>query len=88
MFSKLLAMDFQGLQLMVCINIPPMLMYSIVSSAELQKDIQTAIPNIVKFLEDSDSHVQQAALYGLSHLATHGMCHCSSNADVLNWVFS
>ena len=73
---------------MVQVTVPPMLMYSIVSSAELCEEIQTVIFRIVRCLKDSQWNVQQAALYGLSHLAIHGMCHCSSNADVLNCVFS
>ena len=88
MFNKLLSMDFQGLQHMVCVTVPPMLMYSIVSSAVLHEEIQTAIPSIVKCLEDSDLDVQHAALNGLSRLTTHGMSHCSFNADILNCVFS
>ena len=88
MFSGLLSTDFQASQPMVCVSVSPMLMYLIMSLAELHEDIQTAISNIVKDLEDSDSNVQQAALYGLPYFAIHGMCHCSSNADVLNCVFS
>ena len=70
-------MDFQGLQPMVHVSVSPMLMYLIVSSAELHEEIRTAIPSIVKCLEDSDSDVQQAALNTLSCLATHGMHHLS-----------
>ena len=81
-------MDFQALQFMVCVTVPPMLMYSIVSSAEFREEIRTVIPSIVKCLEDSVWQVQLAALNGLSSLATHGMCDCSSSADVLNCVFS
>ena len=88
MFSGLLLMDFQGLQSMVCLTVPSMLMYLIMSLAELHEEIQTAIPSIVKCLEDSDSNVQQAALNTLSCLAIHGMCDCFSNADILNCVFS
>ena len=81
-------MDFQASQPMVCVTVPPMLMYSIMSSAELHKDIQTAIPRIVRCLKDSQRNVRWAAFNGLSSLTTHGTCHCSSNADVFNHVFS
>ena len=88
MFSKLLLMDFQALLLMVLVSVPPMLMYLIMSSAELREEIQTAIPSIVKCLKDLQWNVQWAALNGLLYLATHGMCLCSSNADVPDHVFS
>ena len=58
------------------------------SSVEFHEEIQTVIPSIVKCLEDSQSDVRQAALNGLSSLAIHGTSHCSSNANVLNCVFS
>ena len=65
-----------------------MSLYSIVFSAEFREDIRTAIPSIVKHLENSASDIRQAALDGLSGLATHGMHHLFANATVLNPVFS
>ena len=73
---------------MVCITLLPMPLYSIAFSAEFREEIRTAIPSILKRLEDSDSYVRQAALDGLSSLATHGMDHHFANATVLNRVFS
>ena len=73
---------------MVHITVPPMLMYLIMSSAELREEIRTAIPRIVKCLEDSQPNIRQAALNGLSSLAIHGTYHCFSNADVPDHVFS
>ena len=73
---------------MVLVSVPSMLMYSIMSLVEFCEKIQTVISSIVKCLEDSDSNVRWVALNGLSSLATHGTCLCSSNINVLNHVFS
>ena len=63
-------------------------LYSILFSAEFRQDIWTAIPSILKCLEDPHSHVQRAALNGLLSLTTHGMHHLFANAAVLDPVFS
>jgi len=47
-------------------------------------EIRVAIPGIMRCLKDSDWRVRQAAIYGLSNLAVHCMCHHLFPFDVLN----
>ena len=47
-------------------------MYPTVFSAEFREQIRTAIPSIMRLLEDSDSNIRRATLDGLFSLASHG----------------
>ena len=61
---------------MVCIiSIPGLLLRSSLFVAEFREAVGAAIPGIVECLQDSHSHVRNAAVSGLSALGVHGLCH-------------
>jgi len=49
-------------------------MYSIIVIAALHEEIQIAIPSIVECLTDSEKHVRQKAINGLTGIAAYGSC--------------
>ena len=81
-------MDSHGLQFKVHNIFLLILLYSIIFLAEFHEEIQTAIPSIVKCLEDSHFYVRRAALDGLLNIVLHGMYYFFIIAAVFNYVFS